>query len=65
MGETIVLREFGACDIELSASDYASLRSRYAGRLNITPTERHGVYTESPPRITLGVLGCPAVERSS
>lgn len=44
MRETIVLREFGACDIELSASDYASLRSHYAGRLNITPTERHGVY---------------------
>ncbi|HKP53810.1 MAG TPA: hypothetical protein VJ183_14310 [Chloroflexia bacterium] len=44
MRETIVLREFEACDIEMSARDYSSLRSRYAGRLSITPTERPGIY---------------------
>lgn len=40
----IVLPEFGSCEIELSPGERAQFRSRFAGRLDLTPTERAGVY---------------------
>ena len=40
----LILREFEQLEVTLPDSAYALLRDRYAGRLDITPTERRGVY---------------------
>ncbi len=40
----LVLREFEQLEVTLPDSAYALLRDRYAGRLDITHTERRGVY---------------------
>lgn len=41
---TIALREFEACEVELSREAYAALRTRYAGRIDVWPTEQVGIY---------------------
>jgi 5-methylcytosine-specific restriction enzyme subunit McrC len=58
MPETISLREFQSCDIELTALDYATLRARYAGKIDLAPTERAGTYRLSG-RDYVGRIGLP------
>jgi 5-methylcytosine-specific restriction enzyme subunit McrC len=40
----LLLREFEACEAELPKEVYTLLRSRYAGQLDVTPTDNAGVY---------------------
>jgi 5-methylcytosine-specific restriction enzyme subunit McrC len=40
----LIIQEFGACEAALSPTAYALLRARYAGKLDISLTERAGVY---------------------
>lgn len=58
MRETILLREFESCDVELSELDYATLRVRYLGKINVSPTERVGIYRLSA-RDHVGRIGLP------
>lgn len=58
MRETILLREFQGCDVELSPLDYATLRAQYAGKIEVAPTERTGFYRLSA-RDYVGRIGLP------
>jgi 5-methylcytosine-specific restriction enzyme subunit McrC len=55
---TLVLREFESCEAALAADVAAVLRSRYAGRIDVAPTERAGVYRLSA-RDYVGRIGLP------
>lgn len=55
---TIALREFEACEVALSWEAYAALRARYAGRIDVEPTERAGVYRVAA-RDYVGRVGMP------
>lgn len=58
---TIALREFEACEVTLSTDAYTALRVRYAGRIDVTPTERGGVYRVAA-RDYIGRVGLPGGE---
>ena len=54
----LTLREFESCEVALTAEVYAALRARYAGRIDVAPTERHGVY-RVVARDYVGRVGLP------
>ncbi len=56
---TLILREFGSCNLELSPTDYADMRTRYSGRLDVTPTEQAGLY-KLTARDYVGRIALPA-----
>lgn len=54
----LILREFESCEVELPPEIYKVLRTRYAGRIDLAPTERPGVYRLSA-RDYVGRIGLP------
>src|SRR5438105_7399990 len=55
---TIILQEFEACEVAVSVQTYALLRDRYAGKIEVGPTERGGVYRIAA-RDHVGRIGLP------
>lgn len=55
---TITLHEFESCEVALPPEARAALRLRYAGRIDVAPTERAGVYRLAA-RDYVGRIGLP------